>query len=116
LQLANHFADGQAISADPVKDLAYHSGLLDDDVVPSLSGTFGSLHVPVAVRRRTQGTQLACARGVEPASAAAFEDLRALVFGNDPLDLQEQRVLRSLDHRLVQKLDLDVATVQLLQE
>jgi len=50
------------------------------------------------------------------ATAAALHDLRALIFGNDALNLQQQIVFRTLADRLIEKDHLDAVASPLIQE
>ncbi len=75
---------------------------------------FGDIAVPIrGMARRTDPTR---PRGEEPAAPAPLADLGPLVFGDDPLDLQEQPPLGAPVEIAVEEDDLDPVVAQLVDQ
>jgi hypothetical protein len=82
-----------------------------------------NLAVPAVLARRVviavrdgRGGQLAPTRLVQPTPATALQDLGPFVFGDRPLDLQQQLVVRRVVDRPLAEVDLDSRLLQLLQQ
>lgn len=105
----------QPLRSVPGEDLLYHAGRLQHDVVTSRLTEQGG-HVAVAIRRTSQHADRATLRGVSAAPPAAFQDLGALVFGDDALDLEQELVRGGLLQRAVEEDDFDPVAVELFKE
>jgi len=85
--------DGQSRHGVLLEDQAHHRGLGGEDLEAG-QRRVGLLEVAVALRRGAQHGHLTGLGSVGLAAAGALEDLRPLVFGDHPLELHQERVLR----------------------
>jgi hypothetical protein len=90
--------------------------LLFDDLVTRGSSARVLIHVPVAERRLRQDTDPTAARCVQTPTPRAFQNFGPLVFANDPLDLQQQLILRRRSHRPVKEHDFHATGLQFFDQ
>src|SRR5207302_8055800 len=115
-QTSARLADRAPLLAHPREDLLDDPRLLQDDVVAGRPAPLQLGDVAVAVGGGGQGADRAAAGRVEVAAAAPLQDLGALIFRDDPLNLEQQVVLGRAAQRPVEEDQLNAASPQLLDE
>src|SRR3982751_1863892 len=75
---------------------------------------FADIAIPVG--SLAEDADRAIARRVQLPAAAPLEDLGAFIFGDHPLHLEQQLLLRLLSDRVVEEDDLDATALELLDD
>src|SRR5215210_3257069 len=116
LEPAADLAQAQAVEPNPGKDQAHKARLLGHDLEPGDSATPGAGDIAIPIRSAGEGAHRAGLRGMAPSPPTSLQDLGALVFGDDPLDLEQQVVLRASADRAVEEGDLNAGAPELLHQ
>src|SRR3712207_5972272 len=116
LEPAADLAQAQAVEPNPGKDQAHEACLLGHDLKPSnpTPSLAGDITIPVG--RAGESADRTRSRGMAPSPPTPLQDLGALVFGDDALDLEQEVVLRAGADGAVQEGDLDASAPELLQD
>jgi hypothetical protein len=83
--------------------LPYDPSLLRNRLESRRATTFLGGHIAISIGSTGHHADVAGSSGMPLAAAAPLHDLRALIFGDDALDLQEKVILRALPDCLVEK-------------
>jgi hypothetical protein len=103
LQPAPHLLQGAAFLSDPGEDLPHHPCLIEDDVETSGAACLLRTHQPITIRGLAEHTHPPSLGRVPLAAPTALEELGPLVFGDHPLDLQQQLLFRGLGCGMVEE-------------
>ena len=74
------------------------------------------VNIAIAIRRPAQDIDLAGPGGMQLAPPMPFENLGPLILGHDPLDLEQQIVLRAAPQCTIQEHDLDPGPVEFIDQ
>ena len=105
-----------SFDSTPREHLPDRLGLGELHDVSGLAASFLLGDVSVSIRGLGQGADLTRPRREEPAAATPLADLGPLVFGDHPLDLQQQPALGALIEIPVEEDDLDAMAAQFVDQ
>src|SRR5262249_51114817 len=105
-----------ALHAHPAEDVSYHPGFLQQDLKARGSAALLLGDVAIAVGRMAKDPNIAGLSGMPLPAPTALQELRALILGNDALDLHEEVILGGLPERSIENDHLDARLRQFLQE
>src|SRR5262245_38179455 len=109
-------ANGQAVVADPGKDLADQAGFVREDLIAGLPAPFVLGYIAVPIGGAAEHIHHPNPRGVALATSMALDDLGALILSNHPLHLQEQVIFWALPQGPVEEHDLHPGASELIDQ
>jgi transposase len=107
---------GYSAPRHPAEDVSCHPGFLKQDLKARGSAALLLGDVAVPVGCMAQDPDIAALSGMPLPAPTALQELRALVLGNDALDLHEEVILGGLTERAIEKDHLDARLRQFFQE
>ena len=113
-QAPGYLIEAQPVTSNPSEDLAHHACLLRNRFESGNATALLRTEVAVSVRSTRHHTNVAGSGSMALATATAFHDLGALIFGNDALDLQQEVIFRALSDRFIEKDRLDAVAPPLV--
>jgi hypothetical protein len=116
LQAAADVRQRQTLLAHPGKYLLNHARLVQHNLKPSLATPVVLGDIAIAIGCRAEDADTAATGGMQLAAATAIQDLGALIFGDDPLHLQQQVILGTAAQFAVEENYLHAATLQLIHQ
>ena len=115
VELASDRADGHVIFGVMAVDVANHGRLRFDDLVERVA-VLGFLVVAVAIGRAAEDSNVAVSSPMTLAATGTLQNLRALVFRDHPLELDEEMVFGGFHRRRFQEHGFDALAGQLLDD
>ena len=115
VELAGDRTDAHVLFGVIAVDVADHGRLRFDDFVERVAVRH-FLVVAVAIGRAAEDSNVAASRAMALAAAGTLQDLRALVFRDHPLELDEEMVFGGFQGRRLQEHGLDALAGQLLDD
>lgn len=116
IQATTDFPNGIAIPSDPSKYGPDHPCFLQHNLEARFSRALMLAYVPIAIGGTAQHADCPDLRAMPFAPAAALQDFGSFIFGDHPLDLEEQLVFRRLPHFVIQEDDLYAIFEQFFQQ